>query len=210
MATSKKTNTTMTLVLVETTQIANKKLVTQFNKINKAYTKAEGSKWEIADAVNTILTDKLYEEDFGGEEALAKYMNMSRPSINKMKRASEYHKNDALKDFQFTPIAEMLVIKLEDIPNFLASYEITSKTSTSKVREAVKAWQEVEKELKAEENKSDDTEENTEADATEETPDTEVVDERDIDALKAGIIEQLNGLDYNKLALIEQYLKEVL
>ena len=66
---------------------------------------------------------------------------MSRPNLNKMKKASHYHKEVAeLNAFTLTKVMELLVIPQEEIVDFLDGYMITPSSTCREVREAVLAW----------------------------------------------------------------------
>ena len=66
---------------------------------------------------------------------------MSRPNLNKMKKASHYHKEVAeLNAFTLTKVMELLVIPQEEIVDFLDGYMITPSSTCREVREAVSAW----------------------------------------------------------------------
>ena len=126
-----------------TAELSNKKLVTQFTRINKAIETGNKSKWTIADSIKTIVVDELYTEDFETEKKLADAFGMSRSNLNKMKNASIYHDEIVeLTEWTVTKVMEILVIPKDDVEQFLANYEVTSKDSVKKIREAVLAWKE--------------------------------------------------------------------
>ena len=131
------------LMTLNTTELSNKKLVTQFIRINKAIETGNKSKWSIADSIKTIVVDELYIEDFETEKKLADAFGMSRSNLNKMKNASIYHDEILeLADWTVTKIMEILVIPKDAVEQFLTDYEVTSKDSVKKIREAVLAWKE--------------------------------------------------------------------
>lgn len=131
------------LMTLNTTELSNKKLVTQFTIINKAIETGNNSKWTIADSIKTIIVDKLYTEDFETEKKLADAFGMSRSNLNKMKNASIYHDEIVeLTEWSVTKVMELLVIPKDAIEKFLADYEVTSKDSVKTIREAVLAWKE--------------------------------------------------------------------
>lgn len=131
------------LMTLNTTELSNKKLVTQFTRINKAIETGNKSKWTIADSIKTIVVDELYTEDFEIEKKLADAFGMSRSNLNKMKNASIYHDEIVeLADWTVTKIMELLVIPKDAVEQFLVDYEVTSKDSVKKIREAVLAWKE--------------------------------------------------------------------
>ena len=129
------------LTTINTTELTNKKLGTQLNAIKKAVDTGNNQQWKIADAIATIVDDELFVDDFKTEGNLAKVLGMSRPNLNKMKKASHYHKEVAeLNAFTLTKIMELLVIPQDEIVEFLDGYMITPSSTCREVREAVSAW----------------------------------------------------------------------
>ena len=126
---------------LNTTELSNKKLVTQFTRINKAIETGNKSKWTIADSIKTIVVDELYTEDFETEKKLADAFGMSSSNLNKMKNASIYHDEIVeLADWTVSKIMEILVIPKDAVEQFLLDYEVKSTDSVKKIREAVLAW----------------------------------------------------------------------
>ena len=131
------------LITFKTTELSNKKLVTQFTKINKAIETGNKSKWTIADSIKTIIVDELYTEDFETEKKLADAFGMSRSNLNKMKNASIYHDEIVeLAEWTVTKIMEILVIPKDAVEQFLVDYEVKATDSVKSIREAVLAWKE--------------------------------------------------------------------
>ena len=131
------------LMALNTTELSNKKLVTQFTRINKAIETGNKSKWTIADSIKTIIVDELYTEDFETEKKLADAFGMSRSNLNKMKNASIYHDEILeLSDWTVTKIMEILVIPKDAVEQFLVDYDVKSTDSVKTIREAVLAWKE--------------------------------------------------------------------
>ena len=129
------------LTTINTTELTNKKLGTQLNTIKKAVVTGNNQQWKIADAIATIVDDELFIDDFETEGNLAKVLGMSRPNLNKMKKASHYHKEvEELNAFTLTKVMELLVIPPEKIVDFLDDYMITPSSTCREVREAVSAW----------------------------------------------------------------------
>ena len=129
------------LTTINTTELVNKKLGTQLNNIKKAVDTGNNQQWKIADAIATIVDDELFVDDFETEGNLAKVLGMSRPNLNKMKKASHYHKEvEELNAFTLTKVMELLVIPQEEIVDFLDGYMITPSSTCREVREAVSAW----------------------------------------------------------------------
>ena len=129
------------LTTINTTELTNKKLGTQLNNIKKAVDTGNNQQWKIADAIATIVDDKLFVDDFETEGNLAKVLGMSRPNLNKMKNASHYHNEvEELNNFTLTKVMELLIIPKEKIVEFLDDYMITPSSTCREVREAVSAW----------------------------------------------------------------------
>lgn len=129
------------LTTINTTELTNKKLGTQLNAIKKAVDTGNNQQWKISDAIATIVDDELFVDDFETEGNLAKVLGMSRPNLNKMKKASHYHREvEELNAFTLTKVMELLVIPKEEIVDFLDGYMITPSSTVREVREAVSAW----------------------------------------------------------------------
>ena len=129
------------LTTINTTELTNKKLGTQLNTIKKAVYTGNNQQWKISDAIATIVDDELFIDDFETEGNLAKVLGMSRPNLNKMKKASHYHREVAeLNAFTLTKVMELLIIPKEKIVEFLDDYMITPSSTCREVREAVSAW----------------------------------------------------------------------
>ena len=129
------------LTTINTMELTNKKLGTQLNNIKKAVDTGNNQQWKIADAIATIVDNELFIDDFETEGNLAKVLGMSRPNLNKMKKASHYHKEvEELNSFTLTKVMELLVIPQEEIVDFLDGYMITPSSTCREVREAVSAW----------------------------------------------------------------------
>ena len=162
------------LTTINTTELTNKKLGTQLNAIKKAVDTGNNQQWKIADAIATIVDDELFIEDFETEGNLAKVLGMSRPNLNKMKKASHYHKEVAeLNSFTLTKVMELLVIPQEEIVDFLDGYMITPSSTCREVREAVSAWKDDNVVADAEITDAEDAEDETNENESEST----VVDE---------------------------------
>ena len=129
------------LITINTTELTNKKLGTQLNTIKKAVDTGNNQQWKIADAIATIVDDELFVDDFETEGNLAKVLGMSRSNLNKMKKASHYHREvEELNAFTLTKVMELLVIPQEEIVDFLDGYMVTPSSTCREVREAVSAW----------------------------------------------------------------------
>ena len=162
------------LTTINTTELTNKKLGTQLNAIKKAVDTGNNQQWKIADAIATIVDDELFVDDFETEGNLAKVLGMSRPNLNKMKKASHYHKEVAeLNAFTLTKVMELLVIPQKEIVDFLDGYMITPSSTCREVREAVSAWKDDNIVADAEITDAEDAEDGTNEKESEST----VVDE---------------------------------
>ena len=162
------------LTTINTTELTNKKLGTQLNNIKNAVDTGNNQQWKIADAIATIVDDELFVDDFETEGNLAKVLGMSRPNLNKMKKASHYHKEVAeLNAFTLTKVMELLVIPQKEIVDFLDGYMITPSSTCREVREAVSAWKDDNIVADAEITDAEDAEDGTNEKESEST----VVDE---------------------------------
>ena len=200
------------LTTINTTELANKKLGTQLNVIKKAVDTGNNQQWKIADAIATIVDDELFIDDFETEGNLAKVLGMSRPNLNKMKKASHYHKEVAeLNAFTLTKVMELLVIPQEEIVDFLDGYMITPSSTCREVREAVSAWKDDNVVADAEITDAEDAEDETNADDSEST----VVDEStesstsntDDDSL-APIKNLIDTLNRDELLEVKEYIEK--
>ena len=169
------------LMTLNTAELSNKKLVTQFTRINKAIETGNKSKWTIADSIKTIVVDELYTEDFETEKKLADAFGMSRSNLNKMKNASIYHDEIVeLADWTVTKIMEILVIPKDAIEQFLVDYEVKATDSVKSIREAVLAWKEdtsVVAESEVVDNEESEVEENESS--TSNNSESEMIDHND-------------------------------
>ena len=153
------------LTTINTTELTNKKLGTQLNTIKKAVDTGNNQQWKIADAIATIVDDELFVDDFETEGNLAKVLGMSRPNLNKMKKAAHYHKEvEELNAFTLTKVMELLVIPQDEIVDFLDGYMITPSSTCREVREAVSAWKDDNIVADAEITDAEDAEDETNAD----------------------------------------------
>ena len=200
------------LTTINTTELANKKLGTQLNAIKKAVDTGNNQQWKIADAIATIVDDELFVDDFETEENLAKVLGMSRPNLNKMKKASHYHKEVAeLNAFTLTKVMELLVIPQEEIVDFLDGYMITPSSTCREVREAVSAWKDDNIVADAEITDAEDAEDKTNENESEST----VVDEStesstsntDDDSL-APIKNLIDTLNRDELLEVKEYIEK--
>lgn len=192
------------LTTINTTELTNKKLGTQLNKIKKSVDTGNNQKWKIADAIATIVDDELFVDDFETEENLAKVLGMSRPNLNKMKKASHYHKEvEELNAFTLTKVMELLVIPKEEIVDFLDGYMITPSSTCREVRDAVLAWKD--DKIVADEKITD--EESTVVDESTESSTSNKDDDADDDAL-ATIKNLIDTMTRDELLKVKEYIKK--
>ena len=200
------------LTTINTTELTNKKLGTQLNNIKKAVDTGNNQQWKIADAIATIVDDELFVDDFETEGNLAKVLGMSRPNLNKMKKASHYHKEvEELNAFTLTKVMELLVIPQDEIVDFLDGYMITPSSTCREVREAVSAWKDDNIVADAEITDAEDAEDATDENESEST----VVDEStesstpntNEDAL-AQIKNLIDTLNRDELLEVKEYIEK--
>ena len=200
------------LTTINTTELTNKKLGTQLNTIKKAVDTGNNQQWKIADAIATIVDDELFVDDFEIEGNLAKVLGMSRPNLNKMKKASHYHKEVAeLNAFTLTKVMELLVIPQEEIVDFLDGYMITPSSTCREVREAVSSWKDDNIVADAEITDAEDAEDKTNEKESEST----VVDEStesstlntDDDSL-APIKNLIDTMSRDELLALKEYIEK--
>ena len=199
------------LTTINTTELANKKLGAQLNAIKKAVDTGNNQQWKIADAIATIVDDELFVDDFETEGNLAKVLGMSRPNLNKMKKASHYHKEVAeLNAFTLTKVMELLVIPQDEIVDFLDGYMITPSSTCREVREAVSAWKDDNIVADAEITDAEDSEDTE--DATDEVEQESKVDEEskqcDTPSAYFTILELVEKLEEAELIALKEYIEK--
>ena len=200
------------LTIINTTELTNKKLGTQLNNIKKAVDTGNNQQWKIADAIATIVDDELFVDDFETEGNLAKVLGMSRPNLNKMKKASHYHKEVAeLNAFTLTKVMELLVIPQVEIVDFLDGYMITPSSTCREVREAVSAWKDdnivADAEITDAEDAEDATDENeSESTVVDESTESSTSNTND-DAL-AQVKNLIDTLNRDELLEVKEYIEE--
>ena len=200
------------LTTINTTELTNKKLGTQLNTIKKAVDTGNNQQWKIADAIATIVDDELFVDDFETEGNLAKVLGMSRPNLNKMKKASHYHKEVAeLNAFTLTKVMELLVIPQEEIVDFLDGYMVTPSSTCREVREAVSAWKDDNIVADAEITDAEDAEDSEES-KDEVEQESKVVDEEskqcDTPSAYFTILELIEKLEEAELIALKEYIEK--
>ena len=200
------------LTTINTTELTNKKLGTQLNAIKKAVDTGNNQQWKIADAIATIVDDELFVDDFETEGNLAKVLGMSRPNLNKMKKASHYHKEVAeLNAFTLTKVMELLVIPQEEIVDFLDGYMITPSSTCREVREAVSAWKDDNIVVDAEITDAEDAEDAEDAN-DEVEHESKAIDEEstqcDAPSAYFTILELVEKLEEEELIALKEYIEK--
>ena len=197
------------LTTINTTELVNKKLGTQLNAIKKAVDTGNNQQWKIADAIATIVDDELFIEDFETEGNLAKVLGMSRPNLNKMKKASHYHKEvEELNAFTLTKVMELLVIPQEEIVDFLDGYMITPSSTCREVREAVSAWKDDNVVADAEITDAEDAADETREDTTEDDESNESSTSNTDDDALAPVKNLIDTLTRDELLEVKDYIEK--
>ena len=197
------------LTTINTTELVNKKLGTQLNNIKKAVDTGNNQQWKIADAIATIVDDELFIEDFETEGNLAKVLGMSRPNLNKMKKASHYHKEvEELNAFTLTKVMELLVIPQEEIVDFLDGYMITPSSTCREVREAVSAWKDDNVVADAEITDAEDATDETIEDTTEDDESIESSTSNTDDDALAPVKNLIDTLTRDELLEVKDYIEK--
>lgn len=196
------------LTTINTTELTNKKLGTQLNNIKKAVDTGNNQQWKIADAIATIVDDELFVDDFETEGNLAKVLGMSRPNLNKMKKASHYHKEvEELTAFTLTKVMELLVIPKEEIVDFLDGYMITPSSTCREVREAVSAWKDDNIVADAEITDADDATDEVEQEPKEADESTESSTSNNEDDALAPIKNLIDTMSHDELLALKEYIE---
>ena len=197
------------LTTINTTELTNKKLGTQLNTIKKAVDTGNNQQWKIADAIATIVDDELFVDDFETEGNLAKVLGMSRPNLNKMKKASHYHKEVAeLNAFTLTKVMELLVIPQDEIVDFLDGYMITPSSTCREVREAVSAWKDDNIVADAEITDAEDEMNENESESTVVDESTESSTSNTDDDSLAPIKNLIDTLNRDELLEVKEYIEK--
>lgn len=197
------------LTTINTTELTNKKLGTQLNNIKKAVDTGNNQQWKIADAIATIVDDELFVDDFETEGNLAKVLGMSRPNLNKMKKASHYHKEvEELNAFTLTKVMELLVIPQEEIVDFLDGYMITPSSTCREVREAVSAWKDDNIVADAEITDAEDATDENESESTVVDESTESSTSNTDDDALAPIKNLIDTLNRDELLEVKEYIEK--
>ena len=197
------------LTTINTTELTNKKLGTQLNAIKKAVDTGNNQQWKIADAIATIVDDELFVDDFETEGNLAEVLGMSRPNLNKMKKASHYHKEvEELNAFTLTKVMELLVIPKEEIVDFLDGYMITPSSTCREVREAVSAWKDDNVVADAEITDAEESTDEADADETVVDESTESSTSNNDDDALAPIKNLIDTLNRDELLEVKEYIEK--
>ena len=183
------------IITINTAELKNRKMATQLNTINKAIATGEKSKWTIAEAIKKIIDGELYIDDFENEQALADAFGMSRPQLNKLKRAVDY-KEVLGEEWGVSQILELLPIPLEELESVVADYQIRATDNCRTIREAVQCYKEDAKGAKEDKEDNADIDE----DSAEEVADNKSEVEKDnTPGTLERITNALNGMNANDL-----------
>lgn len=197
------------LTTINTMELTNKKLGTQLNNIKKAVDTGNNQQWKIADAIATIVDDELFVDDFETEGNLAKVLGMSRPNLNKMKKASHYHKEvEELNAFTLTKVMELLVIPKEEIVDFLDGYMITPSSTCREVREAVSAWKDDNIVADVEITDAEGAEDEVESESTEVEDLTESLASNTNEDALAQIKSMIDTMNRDELLEVKEYIEK--
>ena len=148
-------------------------------------------------------------DDFETEGNLAKVLGMSRPNLNKMKKASHYHKEVAeLNAFTLTKVMELLVIPQEKIVEFLDGYMITPSSTCREVREAVSAWKDDNIVADAEITDAEDETNEKESESTVVDESTESSTSNTDDDSLAPIKNLIDTMSRDELLLLKEYIEK--
>ena len=75
------------LKTVQKVELANKKLGKQIAIITNAIKMGKNAQWDVVFAVNEILAEELWEDDFDTQKEFAEFMNLSNATISQYKGA---------------------------------------------------------------------------------------------------------------------------
>ena len=75
------------LATTQNCKLANKELGKQIAIITEAIRMGKNAQWDVVFAVNEIISEELWEDDFDSQKEFAEYMNLSNASISQYKRA---------------------------------------------------------------------------------------------------------------------------
>lgn len=197
------------LTTINTTELTNKKLGTQLNAIKKAVDTGNNQQWKIADAIATIVDDELFVDDFETEGNLAKVLGMSRPNLNKMKKASHYYREvEELNAFTLTKVMELLVIPKEEVVDFLDGYMITPSSTVREVREAVSAWKDDNVVADAEITDAEESTDEADADETVVDESTESSTSNNEEDALVSIKNLIDTMSRDELLVLKEYIEK--
>ena len=197
------------LTTINTTELVNKKLGTQLNNIKKAVETGNIQQWKIADAIATIVDDELFIDDFESEKNLASVLGMSRSNLNKMKNASNYHKEvSELNAFTLSKVMELLVIPKEDIVAFLDEYMVTASSTVREIRDAVSDWKDDNIVSDAEITDSEDAGDEVEQDSKEVEELTESSTSNSCEDTMSNIKRMIDTMNNDELFELKEYIEK--
>ena len=134
---------------------------------------------------------------------------MSRPNLNKMKKASHYHKEvEELNAFTLTKVMELLVIPQEEIVDFLDGYMITPSSTCREVREAVSAWKDDNIVADAEITDAEDVTDENESESAVVDESTEGSTSNTNDDVLASIKNLIDTMNHDELLALKEYIEK--
>lgn len=191
------------IITINTAELKNRKMATQLNTINKAILTGEKSKWTIAEAIKKIIDGELYIDDFENEQSLADALGMSRPQLNKLKRAVDY-KEVLGEEWGVSQILELLPIPLEELESVVSDYQISSSDNCRTIREAVQCYKE---DMKSGEAKEEEVEENENIPTEDVKRMANDAKEEEKDATLETIVKSLNKMSQEDLFDLANYME---
>lgn len=142
--------------------LTNSELKKELKKVTTAIGTIGKKTKEMAIAINNIMTEESYKDDFKSDTEFAKFLGTSKGNLSKISRAGKLLKeNENLSVFNLGQIEETLPLNDETRNYIIEEKEIEPSMTVKEVREVVNAY------------KSDGKEETEETEETKETKETE-------------------------------------
>lgn len=126
--------------VINTTELQNKKLTTQCNRMYAALRSMEKNKWSFAEAVANIMENKLYADDFETDKDFANFIGVSKSYISRVCKCVKYHNVEIVNAWSISKIQELIGIALSDIEMFITKYNLNEESTVKQIREAVKMY----------------------------------------------------------------------
>lgn len=138
--------------------LTNSELKKELKKVTTAIGTIGKKTKEMAIAINNIMTEESYKDDFKSDTEFAKFLGTSKGNLSKISRAGKLLKeNENLSAFNLGQIEETLSLNDETRNYIIEEKEIEPSMTVKEVREVVNAY------------KSDGKEETEEIEETKET-----------------------------------------